>query len=256
MSRLQDKIAFITGAASGIGLACARRFAAEGATVCGYDINKPDPADWQAVTDAAPLSMFSTMDVTNEDEVQACAAGALAAHGRVDILVNSAGVAGLGAAGELDTAEFQRVLDINLKGSFLTSKHLVNQMVENGGGAIINLASIYGLMGGDGQLPYCVSKGGVLQLTRSLCADYGPANVRANALCPGLIETPLTDIVKSIEPVHERFVGWHIQGRPGKPEEVAAAALFLASDEASFINGQSLAVDGGLTAARRLLDPA
>jgi len=256
MARLDGKIAFITGAASGIGLACARRFSAEGATIFGVDINEPAADDWAEVTSRMPASSFQLMDVTDESAVQSTVAQALDGHGRIDVLVNSAGVAGIGAAADLDTAEFQRVLDINLKGSFLTSKYIVSSMVEQRCGSIVNLSSIFGLMGADSQLPYCVSKGGVIQLTNSLSADYAWANVRSNALCPGLIETPLTAMVKEIEEVHKEFVSWHMAGRPGKPEEVAAAALFLASDEASFISGQALAVDGGLSTGRRLFPAA
>ncbi|MFK8049956.1 MAG: SDR family NAD(P)-dependent oxidoreductase [Halioglobus sp.] len=252
MSRLEGKFAFITGAASGIGLACAKRFSAEGATIFGADVNKPADEDWHTVTTTAPRSMFTLLDVTDEDAVKTSAELALKALGRIDILVNSAGVAGVGSATDLDTQEFQRVLDINLKGSFLTSKHLIPSMVEQRGGSIVNLSSVFGLMGSDNNLSYCVSKGGVLQLTTSLSVDYAWANVRSNALCPGLIETPLTEIVKQIEPLHKEFVSWHLSGRPGQPEEVASAALFLASDEASFITGQALAVDGGLSTGRRL----
>lgn len=252
MGRLEGKNAFITGAASGIGLACARRFADEGATIFGADINTPAEEAWKSVCAGSPDSIFHNLDVTDENAVKASAITALEKFGHIDILVNSAGVAGVGSATDVDSSEFQRVLDINLKGSFLTCKYLVPGMVEQRSGAIVNLSSIFGLVGADGNLPYCVSKGGVLQLTNSLSADYAWANVRSNALCPGLIETPLTEIVREIEPVHEEFVSWHMAGRPGKPEEVAAAALFLASDEASFISGQALAVDGGLSTGRRL----
>jgi len=252
MARLEGKRAFITGAASGIGLACATRFAAEGAAIFAVDINEPDPQEWQAIHNSMPTSTFAKMDVTDEDAVKANITSALETFGHIDILVNSAGVAGTGSATDLDSAEFQRVLDINLKGSFLTSKYLVPSMVEQRSGSIINLSSVFGLMGTDNNLSYCVSKGGVLQLTTSLSVDYAWANVRCNALCPGLIETPLTEVVKQIEPLHEEFVSWHMSGRPGQAEEVASAALFFASDEASFITGQALAVDGGLSTGRRL----
>lgn len=252
MGRLEGKFAFITGAASGIGLACAKRFSAEGAAIFGADINKPSDDDWDAILAEAPTSTFSFLDVTDEAAVQAASELALTTFGQIDILVNSAGVAGVGSATDLATEDFQRVLDINLKGSFLTSKHLIPSMVEQRSGSIVNLSSVFGLMGSDNSLSYCVSKGGVLQLTTSLSVDYAWANVRSNALCPGLIETPLTEIVKQIEPLHKEFVSWHLSGRPGQPEEVASAALFLASDEASFITGQALAVDGGLSTGRRL----
>jgi NAD(P)-dependent dehydrogenase (short-subunit alcohol dehydrogenase family) len=165
-------------------------------------------------------------------------------------------VLSVGGADTLEVAEWERVLGVNLKGTWLVSKHVVPQMVAAGSGSIVNLASVEGLEGFSGQTAYNVSKGGVVLLTRNMAADFGPAGVRVNCLCPGLIETPMTSILEdpAFAPVRDAFVDWHLLGRAGQPEEVAAAALFLASDDASFVHGAALVVDGGLTAGRRFPD--
>ena len=239
---LADKVALVTGAASGIGAACARRFRAEGAHVAGFDVAEVAP----------DTDMYFRLDVRDEAAVQAAVEQVLARFGRIDALVNAAGVSGIGAVADLDVAEWDRVVDINLKGTFLVAKHVVRAMARQGSGAIVNLASIEGLEGCDASAAYNVSKGGVIQLTRSMAVDYGRAGVRVNCLCPGLIETPMTAMLNApaLKPIRDRFVAQHLLGRGGRPEEVAAAALFLVSDEASFVHGHALAVDGGFTAGR------
>ena len=246
--RLQAKRALVTGAASGIGAACARRFSDEGATVTGLDLaEKPDDSGCEAWVQA---------DVADEAAVIGAVGDAITRLGGVDVLVNAAGVLSVGGADTLDEAEWERVLGVNLKGTWLVSKHVVPHMLAAGSGSIVNLASIEGLEGFSGQTAYNVSKGGVVLLTRNMAADFGPAGVRVNCLCPGLIDTPMTSILKdpAFAPVRDAFVGWHLLGRAGKPEEVAAAALFLASDDASFVHGAALTVDGGFTAGRRFPD--
>ena len=153
--------------------------------------------------------------------------------------------------------EWDRVLDINLKGTFITSKHVVKLMVAQGSGSIIHLASIEGLESFETQAAYNASKGGVVLLTKNMAIDYGPYNIRVNCLCPGLIETPMTSMLHmdELSAVRKKFVESHMLRRPGQPEEVAAAALFLASDDASFVTGHPLVVDGGFLAGRRLTDP-
>ncbi len=174
------------------------------------------------------------------------------------MLVNAAGVLSVGGADVLDMAEWERVIGVNLKGTWLVSKHVVPHMVAAGSGSIINLASVEGLEGFSGQTAYNVSKGGVVLLTRNMAADFGRPGVRINCLCPGLIETPMTEILQdpALTTIHDAFVDWHLLGRAGQPEEVAAAALFLASDDASFVHGAALVVDGGLTAGRRFPEPS
>jgi len=147
-------------------------------------------------------------------------------------------------------------MDINLTGSMLTSKYALESMVSQRGGSIINVGSIFGLQGCDGNVAYNVSKGGINQLTRSMAIDYGYANIRVNGLCPGLIETPMTSMVREQAAFHAFFASQHMLNRSGQPEEVANVALFLASDEASFVSGQMIAVDGGFSAGRRFAPPA
>ena len=247
VDRLRDKTALVTGAASGIGAACVARFAAEGAAVAGLDV-EDQPA-------GSAASGWWTADVRDEATVERTVAEVADQLGRIDVLVNAAGVLSIGAADEMDREEWDRVLGVNLTGTWLVSKHVVRRMVARRSGSIVNLASIEGLIGFSGQTAYNVSKGGVVLLTRNMATDFGASGVRVNCLCPGLIDTPLTEILHDpgLAKVRERFVDWHTLGRAGRPEEVAAAALFLASDDASFVHGEALTVDGGLTAGRRFL---
>ncbi|MCG8590986.1 MAG: SDR family oxidoreductase [Proteobacteria bacterium] len=255
--RLSGKVALVTGAASGIGGACARRFAAEGAAVAGADVNPASDPAWQAVAETAPDHAFYSVDVRDEAAVEALVGKAVERFGHIDVLLNAAGVASAGAVDAVDEAEWDRVLDINLKGTFLVCKHVARHMAGRGGpGSIINIASVEGLEGFQGQAAYNASKGGVVLLTRNMAVDYGLQNIRVNCLCPGLIETPMTAPmvdVPELKPLLDTFLSYHLLGRAGQPDEVASAALFLASDDASFITGHALAVDGGFTAGRRLL---
>jgi len=255
--RLAGKVAVITGAASGIGLACARLFGSEGAKIAGLDLNEPAQGEWKRVEDAAPAARIQTgVDVRDEAGLAKAIDDAARAFGRIDVLINAAGVGGGGVPHELDVAEYDRVVDINLKGTFLASKHALRQMVKQGSGAIVNLASVEGLEGMSGSLPYNASKGGVVLMTKTLAIDYGTQGIRVNCVCPGLIETPLTSILRDTPELaaHNRQMrAWHAMNRFGQPEEVANCCLFLASDEASFVTGSSLVVDGGWTAGRRIL---
>jgi meso-butanediol dehydrogenase/(S,S)-butanediol dehydrogenase/diacetyl reductase len=247
--RLADRTALVTGAASGIGAACAARFAAEGARVAALDV--------AAQPDGSPATGWWQVDVRDEGAVEHAIGEVLTSLGHLDVLVNAAGVLSIGGADTMEREEWDRVLGVNLTGTWLVSKYVVRHMAERRSGSIVNLASIEGLIGLAGQTAYNVSKGGVLLLTRNMAADFGPAGVRVNCLCPGLIETPLTEILHDpgFKVIHDQFVDWHLLGRAGQPEEVAAAALFLASDDASFVHGTALTVDGGLTAGRRFASP-
>ncbi len=254
MTRLAGKTALITGAASGIGLATALRFAREGARIAGFDLQKPlDAAQWSTVESAQPGSFFQEgVDVREEGRVAAAVARVRERFGRIDVLVNAAGVGDGGATHELAEALWDRVVDINMKGTFLVTKHVLPAMLAQRSGSVIHLASVEGLEGLAGSLPYNASKGGVVLMTKTMALEYATQGIRVNCLCPGLIETPLTKTVWDMKPVHDQMVSWHAMGRAGKPEEIAAAALFLASDDASFVTGHALVVDGGWTAGRRL----
>ncbi len=256
MSRLEGRVALISGAASGIGAACALRFAQEGARIAGFDIAKPAEETWGPIRAAAPETDFREVDVRDEAGIAAAVGAVVERFGRIDVLVNAAGVSGAGTVDALDVADWDRVLDINLKGTFLLSKHVLKRMLEQGSGNVINLASIEGLEAIQAQAAYNASKGGVVLLTRNMAIDYGALGIRVNCLCPGYIETPMTEVLEleALKPIRDQFIKMHMLGRPGRPEEVAAAALFLASDDASFVTGASLVVDGGYTAGRRLGD--
>ena len=238
MGRIDGKVALITGAASGIGAACAARFAAEGAKVAKVD-----------------LASGYACDVRDESAVERTVAAVVREFGRLDIVVNAAGVAGGGAVHMLATEEWDRIVDTNLKGTFLICKHALLRMLEQGSGNLINIASIEGLEGTEGGSAYNASKGAVVLLTKNLAIDYGRKNIRVNCICPGFIDTPMTGAVFSnpgMEDYLDRFREAHQLGRVGKPEEIASAALFLASDDASFVTGHALVVDGGFTAGRRM----
>ncbi|WP_372764986.1 SDR family NAD(P)-dependent oxidoreductase [Litorivivens sp.] len=248
--RLKGKVAIITGAASGIGLACAERFAQEGAVVIGTDLN--EPKNWQRVSEASPDSWFDTLDVTDGDAQIAVAKQAVDKHGRIDILVTAAGVGDGGPVSMIDTAAWDRVIDINLKGTFLSIKSVLDTMMAQRSGSIITVSSVEGINGTEGGSAYNASKGGVILLTKNVSIDYGRMGIRCNAICPGFIDTPmLNGIMDSMPEFKADVIRETKVGRLGKPEEIAGAALFLASDDASFVTGQSLAVDGGYTAGHR-----
>jgi NAD(P)-dependent dehydrogenase (short-subunit alcohol dehydrogenase family) len=246
MGRLDGKVAIVTGAASGIGAATAARFAAEGAAV--------------VPTDVTPADGIVALDVRDEAAVADAFGAAVADHGRIDVLFNAAGVAGGGPVHSMDAAEWDRVVDINLKGTFITDKVAIALMLEQAPndvgqrGSIVNVASIEGLEGTEGGSAYNASKGGVVILTKNLALDYGRRGIRANCVCPGFIDTPMMQAVfdmDGMEHVRASFVAAHALGRCGQPEEIASAALFLASDDASFVTGTALVVDGGYTAGRQ-----
>ncbi len=253
MPRLEGKTALITGAASGIGWACAQRFTEEGARVAGLDVNRPADDLWASLGEGSKDAFFQA-DVRDEESVSSSIGQAAALLGRIDILVNAAGVATAGSVDSIEVEEWDRVMDINLKGTFLTSKHALKSMVAQQSGSIVNLASIEGMEAFQNQAAYNASKGGVILLTKNMAVDYGHMGIRVNCLCPGLIQSPMTAAldIAELAAVKKAFINLHMMGRAGLPEEVAAAALFLASDDASFVTGSSLVVDGGYTAGHRI----
>jgi 3-oxoacyl-[acyl-carrier protein] reductase len=244
--RLAGKVALITGAGSGIGRASAERFAAEEGQIIVVDVEGAEETV-AAIADAGGDALALTVDLADEEAVATMAAAALERYGRVDVLMNNAGVLDdyLPAA-DTPTEIWRRVLGVNLDAQFFTSRALLPQMVERGDGAIINVASTAGLNGGNGGAAYTTSKHAVIGFTRQLCFDYARKGIRCNVICPGAVETGMTkEIFASPDAAVMEAVESAPIGRWAQPDELAAAALFLASDEASFVNGAVYVVDGG-----------
>ena len=200
---------------------------------------------------------FLSADVRDEDAIRAAVSSVVLEQQRLDVVVNAAGVESFGTVLDIDREEWERVIGVNLTGTFLVCKHAIPVMVAAGGGSVVNLSSVEGLEAIQNQPAYSASKGGVVLLTRNLAIDFGAAGVRVNCLCPGLVRTPMTEMLfdPAIAEIRDRFIAQHMLGRAGLPGEIAAAALFLASDDASFVTGHALVVDGGFSAGRRLVPP-
>jgi NAD(P)-dependent dehydrogenase (short-subunit alcohol dehydrogenase family) len=243
--RLEGKVAVVTGAASGIGRATAVRFVSEGASVVCADVTGRQDDVARELGDAA---VAVHIDVARSDDVARMVATAVDRFGGLDVLVNNAGVSGtFRPLAETDDGDFEVLVAVNLRGVFLGMKHAIPVMLARGGGSIINVASAAAIVGMKGKAVYAAAKGGVVQLTKSAALDYAEAGVRVNAICPGMTWTGLAH-GGSDEPPPEGSVPPQPMRRWGMPEELASAALFLASDDSSFVTGVALPVDGGYVA--------
>jgi len=252
MKKLEGKVAIVTGAASGIGRAIALLFAQEGAKVVVADIDdKSGEETVKMINERGGEAMFVHADVSKAEDVKNMVKITVERYGRLDVLVNNAGIEGA-VADIVNYPEeaFDKVIAVNLKGVWLGIKYAVPEMVKSGGGSIINIASVLGLVGAPNMSGYCASKGGVVQLTKTAALEYAKYNIRVNAIAPGLIDTKLSRKRAEFDP---EFINTALQfqviKRMGRPEEVALAALYLASDDSSFVTGSCLVVDGGWTIA-------
>ena len=253
LERLKGKVAVITGGNSGIGQATALLFAKEGAKIviaARDEISGQDTIN--RIRESGGQAIFVKTDVSNESDVKSLIAHAIVKYKKIDILFNNAGIELEKPVTETTSEEWDRVMDVNLKGVFLGCKYAIPYMIRQGGGSIISTASAAGIVGNPNLAAYCASKGGIVLLTKEMALDYAKNNIRVNCVCPGAIMTPMLQrfIEKSPEPEETKraMAEAHPLGRLGKPEEVANAVLFLASEESSFVTGHALLVDGGLTA--------
>ena len=252
--RLDGKVAIVTGGAAGIGRAICELFASEGARVVVADIDTDgSEATVDIIRNAGGTATFVATDVSREPEVESLVEASVAAYGGVNVLVNNAAAFVFGTVEQVTDADWQRVLGVNVLGPSYTVKHVLPHMRNAGGGAIVNIASVSSFLAQQAFVPYNTSKGALLQLTRCLALDLAPDNIRVNCVCPGAILTQATEL-------HRQFTGEdrehfladaansNFMKRHGQPREIAYGALFLASDESSFMTGQPLVLDGGASA--------
>ncbi len=246
MKRLENKVAIITGGTAGIGAAAAKKFAQEGAKVTVWARNaEKGKAFVEAMAKEGYTICFDAVDTSNYEQVVAATKIVFDANGKIDILINNAGITNDSTLKKMTPEQWQSVIDINLTGTFYCTKAVNQYMVEAGWGRIINVSSVVGLYGNFGQTNYVATKAGVIGMTKTLCRELGKKGVTVNAVAPGFIATDM--VAKMPEDVLAGMVAKVPVGRLGKPEDIANAFCFLASDEAAYVNGAVLSVDGGMT---------
>ncbi|TDJ51596.1 MAG: SDR family oxidoreductase [Nitrospina sp.] len=244
--RLKNKTAIITGGATGIGLACARLFQQEGARVALFG-RRQDRLD-QAKKILGESAMTFAGDITRQADIDRLVRRVLEEWGRIDILINNAGTFNSAALHETEDKDWDAILNVNLRGVFLLTKKVLPQMLAQKSGSIVNISSILGMIAVPQTAAYNASKGALNQFSKSIAVEYGHAGIRSNAICPGMIETEMTEELRGNTELMDEWRKGYPLGRFGVPDEVARACLFLASDEASFVTGATLPVDGGYTA--------
>ena len=252
MGRLDGRIAIVTGGASGIGAAIVHEFTRQGATVVSADVQVEAGRAVAADAPGPGTAEFLETDLRDLAQIAALVQHALDEHGRLDVMVPNAGLQYEKSLTETSEAEYDHVMAVNMKGTFFCCRCAVEAMLKTGGGNIVATGSVLSLVAEPVLAAYCATKAGILNLIRSIATDYGRANIRANCVCPGYINTPLGDGYFAIQPDPEAAKRaadeLHALGRMGEPEEVARCVSFLASDEASFVTGSAMVVDGGLSA--------
>ncbi len=249
MDGISDSVAIVTGASTGIGYAAALRFAEEGASVVAADVNVEDgEATVEEITEMGGEAIFVETDVSDFEDVQAMVDAAVDTYGGLDFAFNNAGIEG---ANEPTTDQpmdnWEQVIDVNLKGVFQSMKAEIPVMLEDGGGSIVNTSSIAGKVGFPEISPYVATKHGVIGLTKTAALEYSEAGVRVNAICPGVIDTPMVDRSSGDNEAVDQAIAATPIGRLGEPKEIGDAAVWLCSEDASFVTGEALVADGGLT---------
>jgi NAD(P)-dependent dehydrogenase (short-subunit alcohol dehydrogenase family) len=251
--KLDGRVALITGGGSGVGRAVALLFSREGARVTVVDLNRNGgETTVKMIKEVGGEALFAEADISRSSQVEKAVKTSILHYGKLDVLVNNAGIDVGGSVIELTEEAWDKVIDVNLKGVFLCSKYALAEMLKVGGGAVINIASVLGLVGSNGEAAYCASKGGIVALTKAMAIDLAKHNVRVNCICPGSVLTPMFEKFMASTGDYEGALARNAEkiplGRAARPEEIARLALFLASDESSYATGSILTIDGGWTA--------
>ena len=248
--RLEGKVALISGGARGIGAATAQLMAGEGAAVVIADVLEKEGMETEAkISEAGGEVLFVRLDVTSEADWNAAVTATVTKYGKLDILVNNAGISSRTGVEETTVESWDQVMDINAKGVFLGMKHVMPEMRKAGGGSIINISSIYGIVGSGGSAGYHASKGAVRLFTKSAAVQYAGEGIRVNSVHPGFVDSPMTEANHGIPEIRQARTDQTPLGRLGVPEDIAPGILYLASDQSSFVTGSELVIDGGMIAS-------